>query len=358
MIRDSDVTAPVKLDVGIMAHNEAGGIARFLTQLSDQSIFSARDIDSRLVLVANGCTDDTVAIARRTIAGLPIAFSSRIEVIELEKGGKSRSMNHYLRRFTREDSDVIGFMDADIDLPQKDTMLIMARALRDRPDLRVFVSNALSDVTFHKLEVGPLARLMASGSGSSVDPRKSICGQLFMLRAEFGRKLGLPADLPVDDGYIRIMALTDFLSQPQDLELIDGDPEAYHVFRTSPRDRTISALLRHNVRIMVGTAINFVLIRKFEREAHGSARTAEILRDAGETEGWLQAVMREETPVFPHGFIPFRFATKRLTHGFRTAAWKRGPRAIVLMVAGAGLDVATYVGATVRMMKNRGVGHW
>jgi hypothetical protein len=354
----ADFSGPMKLDVGIMAHNEAGGIARFITQLSEQSIFAADDVDTRLALVANGCTDDTAAIARRTIAGLPTAFSSRIEVVELKKGGKSRSMNHYLRHLAREDADVIGFMDADIDLPQKETMLIMARALRDRPDLRVFVSNALSDVTFHSLDVGPLARLMASGSGSSVDPKKVICGQLFMLRGEFGRKPGLPADLPVDDGYIRIMALTDFLSAPPNADLIDGDPEAYHVFPTSPRDRTIPAVLKHNVRIMVGTAINYALIQKFEREMHGADETAKILRDAGETDDWLERTMKEETPVFPHGFVPFRYATRRLTHGFRTKAWRRGPRAIILMVAGAGLDLATYVGASVRMMKNRGVGHW
>ncbi len=69
------------ISVIIPAHNESSVIARTLTAMIDGA--DARELD--VIVVCNGCSDDTAAVARR--------FAPRIRVIETDVASKPHAMN-------------------------------------------------------------------------------------------------------------------------------------------------------------------------------------------------------------------------------------------------------------------------
>ena len=88
----------------IPAHNEAGSIGRTLEGLTQQT-----RVPDRIVVIANGCTDDTADVARGfdgvTVLDLP-ALPHR----------KSEALNYGWDRFGR-DADMVICLDADTFLP-------------------------------------------------------------------------------------------------------------------------------------------------------------------------------------------------------------------------------------------------
>ena len=66
-----------RVDIGVFAHNEAAGIAAMVAQLLAQDLAG---LEARILILANGCTDDTAALARAAAAG------SAVEMVELAEG--------------------------------------------------------------------------------------------------------------------------------------------------------------------------------------------------------------------------------------------------------------------------------
>lgn len=76
------------VDLGIFSHNEAADIAQMVMEIERQNF---GNLDVKVLILANGCGDDTASNARSA------ATSDRIEVVELLEGGKSRTWNRLVR---------------------------------------------------------------------------------------------------------------------------------------------------------------------------------------------------------------------------------------------------------------------
>ena len=66
------------VDIGVFAHNEAEGIAAMVARLLAQDILADAGISARLLILAKGCADDTVALAGTAgaeVVDLPVALS-------------------------------------------------------------------------------------------------------------------------------------------------------------------------------------------------------------------------------------------------------------------------------------------
>jgi hypothetical protein len=339
------------VDIGVFAHDEGATIGALVAELGRQALLLDPAADARVLILANGCTDDTVARAEAAVAALALPARDRIRVIELAQGGKSRTVHRFIHALSRPEAQVLGFMDADILLPRADTLARMVAALAERPGLRVFTSRPVKDVTHFGLKVGAVAGLIAAGGDGLTDWRKSICGQLFVMRAGAARRIGLPAGLPVEDGFLRAMVLTDLLSAPQDLSRIDGDPEVFHVYESI---RGLGELIRHQTRIVVGSAVNAALFGRIRREAPDEPAAHRLLMAAAADEAWLGRVLREELPRAPHGYVPFDFLTKRL----RRSGGARGLRGMAVLAAGFGLDALVWLRAQIRMALRPSAGFW
>lgn len=97
-------------NIVMFAYNEQNNIQSSITSVFD----SKDDLLNRFYVIANGCTDDTVAVAEQ--AKQSLAFNE-LEVVSLEIGDKCNAWNHYMHKVAGS-SEVHFFVDADVRFSQ------------------------------------------------------------------------------------------------------------------------------------------------------------------------------------------------------------------------------------------------
>ena len=336
----------LRVDIGLFAHNEAAGIAAMLSGLAGQDIFADAGISVRVLVLANGCSDDTVAIAR---------MQSRppVEVIDLAAGGKSRTWNRFVHDLARADADLLVFMDADIAFSTPDTLRSLAQQLQDRPDLWVINSQPIKDIIARPQGLSAMDKMIAAASGGLGDWKTAICGQLYAMPAARARAFHLPVGLPVEDGFLRAMVLTDALTRAEDFSRIDGAVGVAHIFAS---ERSIAALIKHQTRIVIGSAINAACFADL-RVLPPDRRRAELTAAAQQDE-WLAAVIRRRLPDWPSGYVPIHFLVKRLAVLAANPRRLLRPKQVMIAMAGFGFDAIVYCRAQLAMRRGAGAGHW
>lgn len=338
----------ISVDIGVFAHNEAAGIAAMIAELARQDILVG-DMDVRVQILANGCTDATVERARAACT----AMGDRIEVVDLALGGKSRTWNSFVHDLSRPGADVLLFCDADIEMPEQDTLSRLVTALIARPELYAMGSRPMKDIAFRPVGLSRMDKVISMAGGTLGDWKTAICGQLYAMPAAAARALHLPIGLPVEDGFLRAMVLTDALTIPEDLARIDGDDAVFHLYAS---ERGIGALIKHQTRIVIGSAINaaaFVHLRSLP----ANARRAELAR-AAEDAAWLPRLLRAQLPRLPFGYVPLHFLTKRAGGILSHPRELLRPKRLFVLVAGFGFDFIVYLNAQIRMARGTGAGHW
>lgn len=318
----------VRVDLGVFAHNEAAGIAAMVTGLLAQKVPAG--VDLRLLVLANGCSDDTAARVQGA------------EVADLPQGGKSRTWNRFVHDLSRRDADLLIFCDADIFLPEPDALSRLITTLAARSALWVLNSQPVKDTTLR----GPrtlVERLALKASGGLDDWKTAICGQLYAMPAIRARTFRLPIGLPVEDGFLRAMVLTDALTAAEDLSRIDGLDGLRHIYAS---ETSLAALIRHQERIVIGSAINAAL---FAHLRAAPDRPAELTRLSTDDSA-LKSVLKTRLPRTPYGFVPFHFLVKRLAR----ARLAKLPVALL----GFGFDAIVYLRAQIRMARGTGAGFW
>lgn len=331
----------LRVEIGVFAHNEAAGIAQTLRSLLAQDLFQSAQV--RLLVLANGCSDQTVAVAR-AVPG--------VEVVELAPGGKSRTWTRFVQDIAQPGAQILIFADADIILPESDALSRLAQGLIRQPGLYALSSQPVKDLTQTPGGLTLTERLIAASSGGLDDWQTAICGQLYAMPADRARQFHLPIGLPVEDGFLRAMLLTDHLTGAEDFSRLAGAAGVRHIYAS---ERRLGPLIRHQVRIVIGSAVNaavFAALRRLPPEDH-----ADELQTAARDDGWLPAVLAAELPRWPYGFVPLHFLTKRLARlAGRVPA--RTPRRIALALAGFAFDAIVYALAQIKMLRGSGAGHW
>jgi len=175
------------ISIVIPARNEAAVIARTLKGMVEGAAPDELDI----IVVCNGCTDETAAIAR--------GFGPPVRVIETIVGSKSHALNlgdESARGFPRV------YADADVLIP-----IDAIRALADR--LR----------PGGVLAVAPRPRLELSGCSWPVRAYFDIAARLPAARQGFGgsgvyalseagrRRFGTFPNVTADDAYVRVQSI-------------------------------------------------------------------------------------------------------------------------------------------------------
>ena len=344
------VPAPLPVDIGVFAHNEAAGIAAMLADLAAQDVWDDTALDLRLIVLANGCTDATPEAARAALAAAP-RLAGRAEVADLPEGGKSRTWNRFVHDLARPNAAVLIPCDADIALPDRTTLSRLLAALAARPELAAVSSRPVKDIVHAPGPLPPVARLIAAAGGTLDDWRSAICGQLYAIRAKVARGFHLPVGLPVEDGFVRAMVLTGVFRGPEDFTRLDGAEGAFHVYAS---ERRLGPLIRHQVRIVIGGAVNEAAFAAIvaANENGGPDAGAALLARAAADPAWLGRALAARRPAWPDLWVPAHFATKRLRRP------PGGLRRLPVLVLGAGFDVLVYLLAQWRMARGAGVGYW
>jgi len=336
-------TRPTRLDVGVFAHNEAGNIARTIKTLDRQDILEEPAFDVYIHILANGCSDDTVAQAEAVIATLP---NGRAYVVhDLEKGGKSRTWNCFVHDLSRQDADLLLFCDADIEVPNADNMRRLIRHRESQPGCVASSSQAVKDIAYRPENLSLKDKVIAAAGGTLYDWQKAIIGSFYVAEAAVVRSFHLPIGLPVEDGFVRAMIMTDVMRRPEDRRRIDGCDGIFHIYKS---ERSVKNLIKHQVRLVIGSAIN----KEIFGVVHASDDPQTLLASAARDDAWVDAVLQQKLPR-RYGYVPHHAVTKRLKR-FRATPLKRKP----IILVGFVFDCVVYTIAQIKMSRGVGAGFW
>jgi GT2 family glycosyltransferase len=115
------MTGP-RVAIGVMAHNEASNVGRLLDRLRAADLPGTSAV--RIVVVASGCTDDTVAVAQRAAAADP-----RVTVVvDPERRGKAVAINQFI--VAASDAELLVMESADT-LPDAGAIAALIARLAD-----------------------------------------------------------------------------------------------------------------------------------------------------------------------------------------------------------------------------------
>src|ERR1041385_6548271 len=255
------------ISIGIIAWNEQEAIVPMLNSLLAQTVFvelAKRGLGCELFCIANGCTDRTAAVASDIFERQARESSQRevlsCEVVELAERGKLKAWNQFVHRLSHREARFLFLMDADIILHHKATLQNMLVALEQDKDVHVVTDSPRKQLSF-KSPQSLTDKLSLRASEITTASSAQLCAQLYAIRSEIARNIYLPKDLTAcEDGFIKHLVCTNFLTTKALPERIFQVPEAEHTFEayTSP-----FAIFKNQKRQIIGQTIVHLLIDKY-----------------------------------------------------------------------------------------------
>lgn len=351
---------PVVLSIGIMAWNEEESIRTTLESLFRQSVFekfAARHEQVEVLVLANGCTDRTVPVARDFFALMerehewPEGFTAR--VIEIAQPGRNNAWNRFVHEFSAVEARFIALMDADIVFHHRDTIYSLVATMERRPNICATSSRQCKDLLF-KERKSVMERISLATSTMTGTIQGQITGQLYCMRARIARNLYLPRDLSAnDDGFFKQAICTDFFSRELDPSRIQLAPDAAHIYEAYI---ALKDILNNQKRQMIGQTGVHVLVEYVKTLSFEERRNlAETLRQhEARDPDWLKKLISQHLrknrffwQLFP-GLLTFRFRRCFKLPGLRKVTHLPAAAAgfVVTMIACARANRTLRSGAT------------
>lgn len=207
------------LSIGVLAHNEKLHIEKTLQSLFTQDVFQRFSVE--IVIVANGCTDETAILAKRSIAEHHAVWSNRgsARVEELVVAGKANAWNQFVHKLSSPLASILIMMDADILFLNINTISSMIETLESTPDAVICVDHAVKDIALSTKRT--LFQKLLIAATPTVDPDNvPLCGQLYCVRSVQLRQIYLPVQIPVEDGFLLALLLTEGFTKPPNAKRI------------------------------------------------------------------------------------------------------------------------------------------
>lgn len=352
------------ISIGILAWNEADVIEATLASLFEQTALqaSAGNVIAaawEVVVVPNGCSDDTAGCANRALERL-VAGTGRNDIAwavhELSEAGKSNAWNCFVHDLSSPQAELIIMLDADIAFGEAETIANSVAALLADPHAVVAVDQPLKDAV-RKPRKTLLERISIATSQASSGGPPAIAGSFYCARASALRQIWMPKGLPGEDGFLRAMIATDCFRKPADDRRIIRAPQASHYFETltSPR-----AMFRHEVRLIIGTVLNCYLtwdMLHFATDPEGPGAGVLIRNRMARDPNWYptlidNAIRNHGWWVLPRGMLFRRFSGARRNHGMRQIKW------LVIAAAGFLFDLPVFLAANRKLKRGNVVGYW
>jgi glycosyltransferase involved in cell wall biosynthesis len=260
---DCEPTNAPRLTIGVRAWNEEAIIRKSLESIFQQSLFeelARRHERCEVICIPNGCHDRTAEIAATVFdeqeRSHPFARAFVCRVAEIKEAGRNHTWNAFVHSLAGRESEFLFIMDSDILFNQRDTLYNLYAALLNHSEAAIASDRAIKDIQF-KPNKSPLDRLSLATTDMTATISGQITGQLYCIRANVARRLYLPKDLGIDDGFIKAVVCTDFFLRPVTPERIITPPDATHVYEAYT---SIKEILNNQKRQMIGQAIVHVLL--------------------------------------------------------------------------------------------------
>lgn len=294
----------MKISIGILAYNEANCISTTLRSLFEQSIFQEVNTTTAIevVVVPNGCSDETAAIASATLQELVKSATNPLvssRVCEVKEAGKPNAWNHYVHKFSDPNADYLFLMDADIQFLSPTTLHSMFETLESNSDAWVSVDTLVKDVAL-KEKKSLIDQLSLSVSRVSGAKSVWICGQLYCARASILRRIWMPKGIEVEDGFLWKMVVTDLLTSPEVPERVVRANSASHVFEAYT---DIRRLLRHEQWLILANTINSFIFSDLQPSCNKQQDAGSIIKMRNEQDPfWVNKLIRANVAQ-NHGWV-------------------------------------------------------
>jgi glycosyltransferase involved in cell wall biosynthesis len=334
------VTGPA-LSIGILAHNEAARISEALTTLFAQDVFE--QIDVEVIVVANGCTDNTVPIARQCIRAHQSVWSRRghARVEEIAVAGKPNAWNEFVHQFSSPSSSVLVLMDADIKLLHVNLISSMFEALRKNPEAVVCVDRPIKDIAGYKKRTF-FQRLLLAATPEIKADHVPLCGQLYCALSSEIRLIKLPFEILAEDGFIRALLLTKGFSSPENPRRIILEPNVAHSFKSVG---TLTELFRHEKWLVAASIVNMLLFKRFSAEANASRNAMDLMKYwEAQNPNWIREYVRAQVSERGWRILPRHWWLRRFIRLQNLSPPQKLRRLPVAVLASAA-DVIIFIGA-------------
>jgi glycosyltransferase involved in cell wall biosynthesis len=350
----------VHVTVGILAYNESAVIARTVASLFAQSVFRGRstDVQWEVLVVPNGCNDDTHARAEQALQAACAGRSGvNWRVVSLDRAGKSHAWNKLVHEIAAPDTDAFVMIDADIEFGHSDTLFNCLQRLRT--DLRARAVVDLPLKHFHrKSRRTLLERLSLRASKERVDDAlPGIAGSFYVMEAQRMRTIWMPIDLSVEDGFLYAMVITDnFRSAPDPTRVVRA-ADASHYYEGLTRVRDI---VRHEVRLAVGTVLNAYLcwdVLLFMTPRNGPGAGELIRRLNAQDPTWYRRMMANQIEIRGRWAIRLRYMWQRLPGWWALPLPQRVTK-LPTTLAWTAFDAVVMWRANRKLVSGQAVGYW
>jgi glycosyltransferase involved in cell wall biosynthesis len=274
-----------RMSVVIPAHDEATIIARLL----DGLVRGDASNELEIVVVANGCADDTAAVARGVAPGIrvvEIAVASKIAA--LNAGDAAAAV------FPR------AYVDADVDIAAE-VLLELARRLEAGPAL---VASPRLDVRLEGASL-PVRQYYRVWALSQYRAEGHIGSGVYVLSAEGRGRFGRFPDVIADDRFVQQQFAPGERLAATDLTFTVTAP------------RRFGALLKRAARIADGNA---QLAREYPALAAGqpSVRFGSLLRRVA-----ARPAVWASLPAYAAGYLVARVGARRRLRSGELSGWNR-----------------------------------
>lgn len=339
------MNAATSIAIGIIAWNEEAAISAMIESLFAQTVFAelaARNMRCEIICVANGCSDRTAEVAREIFEKQQREHSCRhtfsARVVEVQKRGKINAWNLFVHELSSPEAQFLFFADADIILNEPQTLWSMYRTLDENSTAIVSTDTPIKDIAL-KSRRTLMERISLAASRMTQSAAAQLTGQLYCIKASIARNIYLPADLAAcEDGFIKALACTYFLTHEVRPKHIVVAPKASHIFQAYVSLRDI---LNNQKRQMIGQTIVHLLVdRELKRlPLEQKLNLADTLRAREAADpNWLKLLIAEHMRRTRHAWQLF---PNLLSSRFQRLKGLRGIRRIThLPVALAGLAVS------------------
>jgi glycosyltransferase involved in cell wall biosynthesis len=351
----------MKISLGILACNESESIDSTLNSLFQQSLFADADSPNpiEIVVVPNGCSDNTADISRETLTELTEHSAHpdlHFSVMEVAEADKSNAWNLYVHHFADPQANYLFVMDADIQLLETHTLRNTIDSLEHNPAKQIAVDTPVKDIVF-KPNKNPIEQLSVLVSASTAnDYDVWICGQFYCGRAAILRQIWMPPGITSEDSFLTMVIRNSNCTSSPRPDRIVRVPNASHSFEalTDPQK-----LLRHEKRIVIGMTINYYLFEYLDRICPDLRLDAgTFIKQMNERDPlWLKHLLQNIVAQTGWWLIPTAWLWRRFEN-LKYHSWQQAILRFPVAVMALLVDAIVFFQANRDMRRGHHIGYW
>ena len=212
-----------------------------------------------------------------------------------------------------------------------------------------------------KERLNPLERVLVRLSTQKASRPPGVAGSFYCAHGAMMRAIWMPHGLPVEDGFLAAAIMTNGFREPPDPSRIERAADAAHDYEGLSR---IRAILRHEVRLVIGSALNSYLCWDalyFLTDPQGPGAGELIGRLNAASPDWYERMMANAIANRGLWALPRGLLSGRARSRFGVLSRLSRIRAVAILpilLAAFAVDLVVLYAANRQLRQGSAVHHW